>query len=115
MQAKPTPAQGLEQAKRLADSGQLTEAEAICLQHLEYDKQNEQAYYLLALIQVATGDTQKAVQYLKNVIYLNPKHYDALMYLATLTAEAGDDTGATRYRERAQRIKKRQDITRVGL
>ena len=71
---------------------------------------------MLSVSTPATGaDTQKAVQYLKNVIYLNPKHFDALMYLATLTAEAGDETGAMRYRERAQRIKKRQDITRVGL
>ena len=112
---KPTPTQGLEQAKQFADSGRYTDAEAICIQHLEQDKQNEQAYYLLALIQIATGGIQKAVEYLKNVIYLDPKHYDALMYLATLIAETGDGISAARYRERAQRIQKRLNVQRLEL
>lgn len=104
----------LEQARRFADSGKLTEAEATCLRYLETNKQDKDAYNLLALIQLATGDLQKAVQYFKNVVYLDPEHYDALMYLSTLMGEQGDEQGATRYRERAQRIKNRQELRQVS-
>jgi len=35
------------------------------------------------------------------------------MYLATLCAEQGDAKGAMQYRERAQRVKKRNDFNGV--
>lgn len=97
----------LHEAQRLADQGKFTEAEAICLQHLQADSQNAQAYYLLAMVQLAAGHPQKAVDYLKKVVYLQPHHVEALMFLATLTAEQGDPELAARYNERAQRAKQR--------
>jgi len=109
------PELALDAAKQLADSGKLVEAEAICIQRLETNKQDTETYCLLALIQLGTGDVQKAVQYFKNVVYLDPDHYDALMYLSTLIGEQGDEAGSSRYRERAQRIKRRLDLKRVGV
>jgi chemotaxis protein methyltransferase WspC len=105
----------LAHAKHLADSGNLIEAEAVCLQYLEQNKHDKEAYYLLSLIQLAAGDASKAVQYFKNVVYLDPKHYDALMYLSTLMSEQGDEPGASRYRERAQRIKNRLELKQVNV
>jgi chemotaxis protein methyltransferase WspC len=100
----------LEQARQLADSNKLVEAEAACLQYLDINKQDKDAYYLLGLIQLSAGDAQKAVQYFKNAVYLDPNHYDALMYLSTLTGEQGDELSASRYRERAQRVKNKQAL-----
>ncbi len=105
----------LEIARQLADSGKLTQAEAICVQYLEANKQDTETYYLLALIQLAAGDAQKAAQYFKNVVYLEPSHYDALMYLSTLTGEQGDENAASRYRQRAQRIKNKIEFKRASL
>lgn len=100
----------LAQARQLADSGKLIEAETICIRYLESNKQVPEVYYLLAIIQLAIGDEQKSVQYFKNVIYLSPGHYEALMYLSTLLGEEGDELGATRYRERATRVKNKMDL-----
>ncbi|MEE8320387.1 MAG: CheR family methyltransferase [Gammaproteobacteria bacterium] len=105
----------LEIARQLADTGKLTKAEAICIQCLEANKQDAETYHLLALIQLATGDVQKAAQYFKNVVYLEPIHYDALMYLSTLMGEQGDEKAASRYRERAQRIKNRIEPKRTSI
>ncbi|MFO7602923.1 MAG: CheR family methyltransferase [Gammaproteobacteria bacterium] len=99
----------LRDAQALADQSRFVEAEAICVQHLHSDKQNAEAYYLLAMVQLAAGHPQTAVDYLKKVVYLHPRHIDALMFLATLTAEQGDPELARRYRERAQRARQRQD------
>jgi chemotaxis protein methyltransferase WspC len=97
----------LDLAREFADSGKLIEAESICVDYLEKNKQDSEVYYLLGIIQLALGDEQKSAKYFKNVIYLDPEHYDALMYLATLLGDEGDDIAATRFRERAARIKTR--------
>lgn len=93
-------------AQRLADKGEFTDAESICLESLTINKQDSKAYLILAVIQLATGDERKAVQYFRNVVYLEPRNFDALMYLATLIDQQGDPKQAQRFRERAQRCKK---------
>jgi chemotaxis protein methyltransferase WspC len=93
-------------AQKLADQGKFTEAESICLDSLTINKQDSKAYFLLALIQIATGDERKAVQYFRNVVYLEPHNFDALMYLSTLIGQQGDPKQSQRFRERAQRCQK---------
>ena len=90
-------------AQKLADQGKFTKAESICLDLLTINKQDSEAYYLLAFIQIAMGDENKAVEYFRSVIYLEPRNFDALMCLATLIGQQGDPIQAKRYRERAQR------------
>ncbi len=90
-------------AQQLADQGRFTEAESICLDSLSINKQDSKAYFLLAFIQIATGDERKAAEYFRNVIYLEPRNFDALMYLATLIDQQGNQKQAQRLRERAQR------------
>jgi len=115
-QAQPQLAiQDLDQAQQLADAGNFTEAEVICMQYLQVNKQDDRTHFLLGLIQLGAGDTQKAATFFRNAVYLNPKHYDALMYLATLCADQGDATRAAQYHERAQRVKKRNDISGAML
>ena len=93
----------IKKAQRLADKGEFTKAKSICHDLLTINKQNSDAYFLLAFIQIATGDEGKAVEYFRNVIYLEPKNFDALMCLATLIGQQGDSEQAQRYKERAQR------------
>ncbi len=102
----------LLKAKQLADSGKLIESETMCMKYLENNKNDKEVYYLLAIIQLALGNEQKSLQYFKNVIYLDSEHYEALMYLASMLGEVGDELGAMRFRERAERIKHRKDIKR---
>jgi len=103
----------LGEAERLANSGNLVAAEGICLQCLQVDKQNARAYYLLAMVQLATGNPKAALDYLKKVVYLQPQNIEALMFMSTLIAEQGDPESATRYRERAQRARQRHETSVV--
>ncbi|VAX00132.1 Chemotaxis protein methyltransferase CheR [hydrothermal vent metagenome] len=102
----------LIKAMQFADSGKLIEAETICMSYIEKNKTDKEVYFLLAIIQLALGNELKSLHYFKNVIYLDPEHYDALMYLATMLGEEGDEIGAKRFRERAGRIKIRTEQKR---
>lgn len=93
----------IKYAQQLADEGKLTEAESICLDLLTINKQDSNAYYLLAVIQMAAGDNKKATTYFRNVVYLEPKNIDALISLATIAEKEGDAKQARGLRERAQR------------
>lgn len=96
----------MELAQQLADQGKFVEAESICLDFIALNKQDAKAYFLLAFIQIATGNEHKAVEYFRNVIYLEPRNFDALMYLATLIEQQGNSKQAENFRQRAQRCQK---------
>lgn len=93
----------LRNAQLLADRGEFTKAKSICLDLLTINKQDPETYFLLAFIQMAMGDECKAIEYFRNVVYLEPRNFDALMYLATLIGQQGDPKQAQNFRERAQR------------
>lgn len=97
----------MDYAKQLADQGRFTEAESICLDSLTINKQDAKAYFILALIQLASGDEQKSAEYFRNVIYLEPRNVDAMMYLATLTEQQGDPRQAQQLKERIHRCHQR--------
>ncbi len=94
----------LEQARRLADSGRLSEAAAICEAHLRYDRCSALAYYLLGLVRDAGGDAT-AVDCYRKALYLEPNHYETLIQMALLAQRSGNITAARNYRRRAQRLK----------
>jgi chemotaxis protein methyltransferase WspC len=100
----PPPAPDLEQARRLADRGRLSEAAAICEAHLRYDRCSAMAHYLLGLIRDAGGDTT-AVDCYRKALYLEPNHYETLIQMALLAQRNGNITAARNYRRRAQRLK----------
>jgi chemotaxis protein methyltransferase WspC len=93
----------LDQARRLADAGRLTEAAAICAAHLRQDRCSAQAYYLLGLIREARGDPS-AVDCYRKALYLEPNHYETLVQLAVLAEQKGDVLGARNFQRRVQRI-----------
>jgi chemotaxis protein methyltransferase WspC len=95
---------GLEQARRLADTGRLNEAAAICEAHLRHNRCSAAAYYLLGLVRDAGGDATAADCYRK-ALYLEPNHYETLMQMALLAQRNGELAAARNYRRRAQRLK----------
>ena len=104
--AVPTPESGerlLRTAKELADIGELNKAKDICIEFLKSNRSDSQCYFLLGLIAVASEEMNLAEEYLRKSIYINPKHYDALIHLSFLLEKSGDMDGADRLRKRANK------------
>ena len=93
----------LEDVRRLADAGRLAEASGICENYLEKKGASSQAYYLLGLLRDAVGDSERATDCYRKVLYLEPEHSEALVHLALLYERQGDAVAARRLRERARR------------
>jgi len=94
----------LDEARRLADAGRLSEAATICEAHLREHGASAQVYYLLGLVRDASGDASAAECYRK-ALYLEPNHYESLMQLALLSEKNGEKARARALKSRAQRVK----------
>jgi len=94
----------LDEARRLADAGRLSEAATICEAHLREHGASAQVYYLLGLVRDASADATAAECYRK-ALYLEPNHYDSLMQLALLSEKNGETARARALKSRAQRVK----------
>ncbi len=108
--AKPQPApqpSSLEEAQRLADRGLLPDAIKHCEDYLRREGPSDQAYYLLGLIQDATGKRDEATDAYRKALYLNPNHYEALVHLALLLESQKDVSGAQALNARARRLLQR--------
>lgn len=99
----------LKTAQSLADQGRLGEAAGICQDYLKTQGDDAHAYYLLGLIGAARSDIDDAQAQLRKAIYLDPKHYEALIHLSLILEEIGDAKAAQRLRERATRITREAD------
>lgn len=100
----PEPEDQLKKAKELADRGLLSEAEALCHQDLNEYGPKAQTYFILALIEHALKNEIESEEYLLKTIYLDPKHYEALIYLALLAEKKGENAQAQLFFNRARRI-----------
>jgi len=108
----PAPAQVaqdlLARARRLADAGQLAEAQADCRALLALHPAHADAWFLLGLISDCAGDSAEdrgaAERYWRRCLYLQPDHYDALCSLALLHEQRGDDARGAGLRQRAARV-----------
>lgn len=92
----------LDAAKQAADDGRLEEADALCRQALAREPASAAAHYLSGVIQQALGAADEARRSLEKVLYLDPKHYEALLQMMLLAEQRGDRQGAANYRRRAQ-------------
>jgi len=105
----PVPAADLlAEARRLADLGQLKEAENKSRDHLSQSPDSAEAYFILGLVNELTNKHKLAEDYWKRCIYLQPDHYEALCHLALLAETNNDPAGASALKARAARIYKRQ-------
>ena len=101
----------LAEARRLADLGQLKEAEGKCRDHLAQAPDSAEAYFILGLLNELTKKLQLAEDYWKRCIYLQPDHYEALCHLALLAETNSDAVTAAALKARAARIYKRQQAS----
>lgn len=98
---EPNPA-SLRLARRLADSGQLTEAAALCQTHLARHQDCAEAYYLLGLVKDAM-DNPEAMELYRKALYLDPNHYETLVHAALWLEKNGDAMAAQAFKRRAER------------
>lgn len=92
----------LQAAQRAADDGRLGEADALCNQVLSFNPANAEAHYLSGVVRQAQGMPQEARRSLEKALYLDPKHYRALLHLMLLAEQQGDHLAAANYRRRVQ-------------
>jgi len=96
------------QARRLADAGNLDEAERVALEIANLRAPEADTFYLLGLIADARGRHADAGDFYRKALYLEPAHYEALTHLAALLDVAGDTVAARQLMLRAERALARQ-------
>lgn len=99
--ALPAPANPFEEARRLADGGRLAEALAVVERWAEAGGVDADVFHLRAVLFSAMGAKDAARDELRKALYLDPRHYEALVQAALLADERGDRVEAGRLRERA--------------
>src|SRR5262249_6931366 len=99
----------LEEAFRLANAGKLKEAAEICETHLQQHGASAQAWYLLGLVRDA-GNDATSIDCYRRALYLEPNHYESLLQMALLSERNGDTARARNYRNRAERLKRREMV-----
>jgi chemotaxis protein methyltransferase WspC len=93
----------LDQAAELANQGRFNDAITACERHLRQKGLTPPAYYLMGMICQAAGEGRRAEDCFHKVVYLDPRHDEALLALALLAERRGDDEAAAGFRRRAER------------
>lgn len=96
----------LQQARTMADRGRLAQAARICDEVLRTDVTCTEAYYLSAVIALAEGEEERALQMLNKTLYLDPDHVEALTQAGLLLERQGLLEQAGRYKKRRERLLK---------
>jgi len=84
----------LEAIQSLADHGRLDEAARLAKEHIAAHGPTVTAYYLLALSLDAAGEASEAEAAYRKVLYLDPRHEEAITHLALLLERRGDPEAA---------------------
>jgi len=92
----------LEAARQLADTGKIEEATALCEAHLSQHGPSAEAFYLIGLMKDAADDPL-AITFYRKALYLEPRHYEALVHAALWLEKTGDAAGALPFKRRAER------------
>jgi chemotaxis protein methyltransferase WspC len=89
-------------AWQAANDGRLEEADALCNKILSQDPSNTEVHYLRGVVFQAQGMFSEAQRSLEKTLYLDPKHYQALVHLMLLSEQRGDQNAMENYRRRAK-------------
>jgi chemotaxis protein methyltransferase WspC len=93
----------LEQARRLADAGQLDQALALCHAEQVTAGPSAELFALLGVLHQARREPATAVDCYRKALYLDPDHGEALTHLMLLSEQQGDRDQAARLRRRLHR------------
>jgi chemotaxis protein methyltransferase WspC len=96
--------QGLEQARLLADAGDLDLAMSICERELSEGCHTPEAFSLMGVIFQARHELERAEQSYQRALYLSPDHVEALTHLMLLVRGRGDIEQAERLKRRLDRV-----------
>jgi chemotaxis protein methyltransferase WspC len=97
------PLGGIDEARALADRGELAAARKCCESHLAAKGPSAAGFCLLGVIKQASGDTQGALESFNKAVYMDASHYESLSHIALLSEHAGDKRAASYWRQRAER------------
>lgn len=102
----PNPRVTLERATELANRGSLQEARQLCERVIAQSGASPEAYCLLGIIGNAAGQRDDAIASFNKSLYLDPNHYEALVHLALLHEQRGEQPVAANFRRRAERARR---------
>jgi chemotaxis protein methyltransferase WspC len=98
------PASWIEQARQLANQGNLVAALRCCERNLTDQPASAEAFYLGGLLYEAAGQLHRAAEHYRKALYLEPRHREVLVHLAVALQKEGDAHGAKRLFDRADRL-----------
>jgi chemotaxis protein methyltransferase WspC len=93
----------IEQARSLANQGNLVAALTCCEQNLRSQPASAETFHLIGLLHDAAGRVREAAEHYRKALYLDPQHPEALVHLAVALQKQGDAPGAQRLFDRANR------------
>jgi predicted Zn-dependent protease len=91
----------LDDARALADNGNLAQALQVMEKVIENEAADPRAFALLGSVQLALGKLPAARDALLKSLYLDARCEDTLMQLSLVYHRLGNETLAARYRKRA--------------
>ena len=94
----------LDEIRACADQGQLTEAAALCEDHVRRLGPSAEAFCLLGAVREAAGQVDEAAVCYRKALYLDPAHADAVTRLALLVERQGQAAEAKVLWSRARRL-----------
>jgi chemotaxis protein methyltransferase CheR len=101
----------LEQARALADRGELPEALRLCKAALEERRLDPEVHRLLAAIHQERGDVPAALAALRRALYLDPDSVELHLALGNLLLQCGQRRRGLRHLEAAQRLAARAEAS----
>jgi chemotaxis protein methyltransferase CheR len=99
----------------LTNSGDLPEAEKVCLQVLRIDELNAGAHYLMALCREHVGDREAAMDHDRAATYLDSAFAMPHLHLGLVAKRSADAETARRELGRALPLLDREDASRILL
>jgi len=96
-------ARQLEEARGLADRGDMGGAMRLCEDCVRTFGPAAGTYCLMGVIRMADRDFNAAEDCFVKALYLDPGHYESLVHLSLICRQKGNEKKAALYRERAER------------
>jgi len=97
----------LDDARRLADTGDIAGAAKVCERLLGASPGSAEVYCLLGVIHQAAGNDMLAEQHFQRALYLDPNQYEALVHMSMHAERRRDFDAGQRFRQRAERAQAR--------
>jgi len=94
----------LEQARRLADQGDLDRAVRCCEKAIEKEPLDYQPFLLLGVIALAQKDSTAAERHFRKVLYLDAHNEEAIRHLIAIHEHSGRHEAAERLKQRIRRV-----------